>query len=114
MVNRDLILLEHISVCIQKILEYTALFDEEMYLKNSLVQDGVVRNLEIIGEATKKLSDDVRVANPTIEWKKMDGMRDKLIHDYVGVDNWAVWSVVKNIIPQLKIDIINIQNNLNK
>jgi uncharacterized protein with HEPN domain len=112
MVNRDLILLEHILLSIQKILDYTDSFDEEAFLKNTLVQDGVLRNLEIIGEATKKLSVELRTANTNIEWKKMAGMRDKLIHDYAGVDNWAVWSVVQNILPQLKLDIIKIQNGI--
>lgn len=70
-----------------------------------MIQDAVIRNFEIIGEATKKLNDDFRAKYPEIEWKKIAGMRDKLIHDYIGVDLWAVWGVVESIIPTLEIQI---------
>ena len=65
-----------------------------VFLKNNLIQDAVIRNFEIIGEAAKKLNDDFRATYSEIEWKKIAGMRDKLIHDYIGVDLWAVWGVV--------------------
>ncbi len=100
-----LIYLEHILVCIQKIKSYTANLNEADFLKNSLVQDAVIRNLEIIGEATKKLNAEFRKNHPEIEWKKIAGMRDKLIHDYIGVDLWAVWSVIDQIIPNLEIKL---------
>lgn len=65
------------------------------------LQKAFVRSLEIIGEATKNLSDDFREANVQIEWKEVAGMRDKLIHHYFGVDYDLVWDVVKNEIPSL-------------
>ncbi|MCL4855978.1 MAG: DUF86 domain-containing protein, partial [Flavobacteriales bacterium] len=68
-------------------------------------------NFEIIGEATKHLNDDFRLKYPRIEWKKIAGMRDKLIHDYIGVDLWAVWGVVENILPDLEVEINMILNN---
>jgi uncharacterized protein with HEPN domain len=55
-----------------------------------MIQDAVIRNFEIIGEATKKLNYDFRVKYSDVEWKKIAGMRDKLIHDYIGVDLWAI------------------------
>lgn len=91
MIKDPVIYLEHISACIQKIEEYTIELNEESFLQNSMIQDAVIRNFEIIGEATKKLENDFRVFNPEIERKKIAGMRDKLIHDYIGVDLWAVW-----------------------
>ena len=64
--------------------------NESEFIKNILVQDAVIRNLEIIGEATKQIDIDFRNIYPLIEWKKIACMRDKLIHDYIGVDLWAV------------------------
>ena len=104
--NKDpLIYLEHIRACIQKIVDYTEGNTEEDFLKNSMIQDAVIRNFEIIGEASKQLSVDFRAKYPEIEWKKIAGMRDKLIHDYIGVDIWAVWAVVEKIIPNLAMQI---------
>jgi uncharacterized protein with HEPN domain len=96
-----IIYLEHIRACISRIRVYTEGIDENSFMQNNLVQDAVIRNFEIIGEATKKLNDDFRLKYPEIEWKKIAGMRDKLIHDYIGVDLLAIWAVVENIIPTL-------------
>jgi uncharacterized protein with HEPN domain len=61
--------------------------------------------LEIIGEATKKIPADIKVKWNNISWKNMAGMRDRLIHDYMGVNYSIVWDVVKNIIPEIRIEI---------
>lgn len=114
MTKNPVIYLEHNSVCIQKIEDYTKELTEETFLHNTLIQDAVIRNFEIIGEATKKLDTDFRSKHPEIEWKKIEGMRDKLIHDYIGVDLWAIWAVVENIMPILKDQIAVILNNENK
>lgn len=103
-----LIYLNHIAECIGKIEKYTENMDEQEFLQNSLVQDGVIRNFEIIGEATKQLDSEFRSKYPDIEWKRIAGMRDKLIHDYIGVDLIAVWGVVEDIIPDFKTQIIQI------
>ncbi len=100
-----IIYLEHIRDCILKILAYTEGINEPAFLENLLVQDAVIRNLEIIGEATKKLDQEFRDRYPAIEWKKIAGMRDKLIHDYIGVDILAVWGVVEIILPNLLTQI---------
>ncbi|ODS38704.1 MAG: hypothetical protein A7316_07395 [Candidatus Altiarchaeales archaeon WOR_SM1_86-2] len=80
-------------------------FDE--FVGDGLRQDAVLRNLEIIGEAVKRIPDDVRSKNPDIEWKKIAGLRDILIHAYFGVDMEIVWDVVKNKNPTLKIKILD-------
>ncbi len=64
-----------------------------------------IRSLEVIGEATKNLSKDLKDDHPEIEWRKITGMRDKLIHYYFGVDWDIVWDVVKNKLPTFKIQI---------
>ena len=100
--------IKHISACISRIKAYTHGIDEDGFMMSNLVQDAVIRYLEIRGEATKKLNEDFRAKNADIEWKKIAGMRDKLIHDYIGVDLWAVWGVVEHIIPTLDKQIQDI------
>lgn len=100
-----IIYLEHIKECVDRILSYTKGINENGFIQSKLIQDAVIRNFEIIGEATKKLDEPFRLRYPQIEWKKIAGMRDKLIHDYIGVDLWAVWAVVEQILPSLKIHI---------
>ena len=82
----DLALIEHILLCIQKIQEYTKNLTAQDFNNNELIQDAVIRNIEIFGEATKKISKDIKLQYRDIPWKEMSGMRDKLIHDYFGVD----------------------------
>jgi len=101
--KNPLIYLNHIIECISKICEYTDGLDEGAFLESRMVQDAVIRNFEIIGEATKQLKDSFRNKYPKVEWKKIAGLRDKLIHDYIGVDMWAVWAVVEDEIPVLYI-----------
>ena len=70
-------------------------------IENETLKRAVVRSLEIIGEATKKIPADVKYQWKEIQWKNMAGMRDKLIHDYFGINYSIVWDVVKNTIPEL-------------
>ena len=84
--KKSLTYIFHIRDCIEKILNYTDGKSLGDFLENELIQDAVIRNFEIIGEATKKLSFDFREKYDHIEWKKIAGLRDKLIHNYIGVD----------------------------
>ncbi len=93
---------------IDKIEDYTENVEYENYLLNGLLQDGIIRELEIIGEATKRLDPDFRERYPHIPWRRIAGLRDKLIHDYLGVDLDAVWDTVEKDIPELKENITKI------
>ena len=99
----DSIYVEHIIVSIERILFYIAKIDRSNFLKDLKTQDAVVRQLEIIGEATKKISFDFREKYPNIPWLDMAGMRDRLIHDYIDVDFEIIWKTASEDIPQLKI-----------
>ena len=104
----DLAFIEHVLLCIGKIQEYTKNLTVQEFTNNELIQDAVIRNIEIIGEATKKISKDLKSQYREIPWKEMSGMRDKLIHDYFGVDVDVVWKTVNEDIPYLKSLIENI------
>ena len=98
--------LRHILDGCRFIISATSSMTKERLLEDEVMKRAVVRSLEIIGEATKKIPVDVKLKWHTISWKNMAGMRDRLIHDYVGVNYFIVWNVVLNIIPELKKQII--------
>jgi uncharacterized protein with HEPN domain len=98
----DSVYLKHIRDAIRKIEGYTKGVRRATFEKNTLIQDAVIRQIEIIGEATKRLSNPVKEQNPQIPWQDIAGMRDKLIHDYFGVDVEKVWLTVQLDIPALK------------
>ncbi len=107
----DRVYLQHIRDSIARILEYTKGGSNE-FMHDSKIQDAVIRNLEIIGEAVKHLSDDLRSPNSDIPWKQIAGMRDELIHEYFGVDAGIVWNVIAQHLPLLKEKIDNLLKNL--
>jgi len=76
--------------------------------------DAIIRNLEIIGEAAKHIPVEMRETYPSIPWKEMSGMRDKLIHDYFGVDLKVVWKTIHDQLPELKSQINNILEKLDQ
>lgn len=100
--------IHHIKDSILRISEYIYDVKKKDFLDNYLIQDGVIRQIEIIGEATKNLTLHFRKKYPLIPWKDIAGMRDKLIHDYMGVDIDFVWETAKKDIPELEISIDNI------
>jgi len=105
MVKDDLAYIEHILDCIRKIKEFTTGSSLKDFSVNELVQDAVIRNIEIIGEASKKISSDTKQIYYEIPWKEIAGMRDKLIHDYLGVDVEVVWRTITEDIPTLEKQI---------
>jgi len=99
--RKDADLVEDIRQAIGRIRRYTRRLSYEQFLRDTMVQDAVVRNLEIIGEAAKGFSAGFRRRRKAIRWRDIAGMRDRLIHHYAGV-NWSiVWDVIRTKLPGL-------------
>ena len=94
--------LRHILDEIDYMLTQVSNTDFDSFLKDATLKRAFVRSLEIIGEASKKLPEDVKAMQTDIEWRKVTGMRDKLIHDYFGVDYTIVWDVATTKLPDLR------------
>ncbi len=94
--------LEDILDAIGAIREYTHSLTREAFGRDRKTVDAVLRNLEVIGEAVKQVPMDVRSAHPDVEWQKIAGLRDILIHAYFGVDLDIIWDVVSNKLPVLE------------
>ena len=91
----------HIRDAIKRILDYTA-SGRESFFNETKSQDAVLRNLEIVGEAAKNLPETFKQEHSGIPWKRLAGMRDKLIHDYFGVNLRIVWDVIQRDLPELQ------------
>ena len=93
--------LAHILECAEKIEQFTA-DGKSRFLQDAMVQDAVLRNFSIIGEAAKRLDDSYRTAHPEIPWRALAGLRDILVHQYEGVDLERVWAIVERELPNLR------------
>ncbi|MCW5199852.1 DUF86 domain-containing protein [Desulfobulbus sp. F1] len=98
----DRLYLIHISECIEKIESYISGMDASSFLEQSLVQDAVLRNLQVLAESTQRLSDVLKARHQEIEWYKIAGLRNILVHDYLGIDLTTVWTAVTSKLPELK------------
>jgi uncharacterized protein with HEPN domain len=94
--------LMHILDAIGEIEKYTKNVDFSEFSTNSMLFSACVRQLEIVGEAVNRLSDDLITNNPEVEWRKVAGLRNMLIHEYFGIDDNLVWSIIQKNIPDLK------------
>lgn len=91
----------HIKECIERIESYVS-GGKEAFLKTPLIQDGVLHNLQTLAESTKNLPDDVKGSHTEIDWRRIIGFRNVLVHDYLGVDIERVWLIVEKDLPGLK------------
>ncbi|MBI2647167.1 DUF86 domain-containing protein [Candidatus Woesearchaeota archaeon] len=98
--------LEHMIDAAKDIESFTKGLTKSQFLKNKLRQSAVIRQLEIIGEASKNLPENFREKYNEVEWKRIAGTRDKIIHHYFGIDLNTVWDIVKKDLPDLKRKII--------
>jgi uncharacterized protein with HEPN domain len=100
-VKDDRLYLHHMLERCQRITRFVAP-GRETFMASEELQDAVIRNVEVIGEAAKRVSAEVRASLPSLDWKAICGMRDVLIHDYIGVDLDEVWNVASCKIPELQ------------
>ena len=103
--RNDQLYLYDISKCCQKIEDYLIDVDEENFKNNLMLQDALVRNIEIIGEASKNVSEETRENNPQIEWREIMRMRDKIVHHYFRLNLETIWQTATQDIPKLKPEI---------
>lgn len=108
----ETIYLRHILDAIATVEEYLLGVGEDKFLETRLIQDGVIRQIEIIGEAVRNISKDIRNAHPEIPWQDVAGMRDKLIHGYFGVDIEEVWNTARDDLPVLRDQVMGILKDL--
>ena len=100
--SRDVWLyLQDIATSATKVLVYTHGMDSDSFLADDRTYDAVLRNLELIGEATKHVPESFRQQHPTIDWRRMAGLRDILAHAYFGVDDSILWDLIQHKIPAL-------------
>lgn len=98
----DLLYLSHIKQAMDRIISYTNK-DRETFIKSTMMQDAVIRNFEVMGEATKRLSSQFREAHSQVPWSLMARTRDRIIHDYAGVRLDILWATIENdLIPLQK------------
>lgn len=110
--KHEQVFLKHILVEINFLMKETENIKFEEFMKNEILKRACSRSLEIIGEATKNLSINFKKKYKEVEWKKISGLRDKIIHYYFGV-NWDIlWDVIKNRLPKLKEQIDDILTNI--
>ena len=102
--------LHDIAQSCEKITRFTTGLSQPELIRDEKTYDAVVRNLEIIGEAAKQLSDQLKEQMPDIEWRKVAGLRDTLAHAYFGIDNNILWDVIQNKIPLLAEAVITFLN----
>jgi uncharacterized protein with HEPN domain len=106
--------IDDILEAVEKIEKYVMGLTFNQFAQNSMIIDAVIRNFEIIGEATKNIPEEVRKKYPDIPWKEMAGMRDKLAHEYFGVVLEVVWETMKKRLPDLKTLIQKVSKEMNK
>lgn len=98
----DRLYLIHIKECIERIESYIVGKDKRQFLDSTLIQDAIIRNLQVLAESTQRLSDDIKENRSEVDWFKIAGFRNVLVHDYLGIEIERVWNVLEKDLPVLK------------
>jgi uncharacterized protein with HEPN domain len=101
----DRLYLLHISECIQRIEKYLGNGGRSDFMASELLQDAVIRNLQILSESATRISDGLQEKHPEIDWLKIRGLRNVLVHDYLGVDIERVWNILEHDLPGLQTSL---------
>jgi len=108
-INREFILyLEDMHQSMQRIEEYLGDLDFKKFKMTYMVVDAIIRNFEIIGEASKNIPTEIQNKYPEIPWRKMYGLRNLIAHEYFGIDYEMIWQIAKNNLPQNRSDLASI------
>ncbi len=107
--NTPLLLINDILESGEKILRYTSGMTFETFIINDITIDAVIRNFEIIGEAANRLSDEFKDQNTHIDWHRIRGFRNRIVHDYAGIDFEIVWTIKETFLPEMLNQIKSIQ-----
>jgi uncharacterized protein with HEPN domain len=112
MSRRDIeLLLLDMKESAEKILKYTKEMSFDDFLADEKTIDAVVRNFEIIGEASIRVDDDFKLDNPQIEWRRLRGFRNRIVHEYFGIDYEIIWSIIITDIEELIFQLSELLNN---
>lgn len=109
----DRLYLIHMQECMQRILDYTK-DGRQQFMQSTLIQDAVLRNLQTMAESSQRLSIDLKEARPEIEWRRLSGFRNVLVHEYLGIDLKTVWQLVEDELPKLLQQIESMLSDLNE
>lgn len=100
--GRDHIYVAHMIECIQRIESYVGT-DKNQFFQDTLLQDAVMRVLQVMAESSQRLSEDIKISQPGIDWRGISGFRNILVHDYLGgIDLDLIWQVIETELPRLK------------
>lgn len=99
------LLIEDMLAAIRKIERYTSEMDRERFCQDEKTVDAVARNLEIVGEATRKLGEDFISRFPAVPWRQVAGLRNRIVHDYFGLDLEIIWQIIRYDLPALRAQL---------
>lgn len=103
--RESILLLDDMIISAEKIITYVENLDFNTFMCDERTKDAVIRNFEIIGEAANRLDENFRIQNNNINWKRLRGFRNRIVHDYFGIDFEIVWSIIENDINPLISDV---------
>ncbi len=100
--------LDDIIDSVESILDYTSGIDYDDFISNRMCIDAVIKNLLVIGEAVKKIPEDIKSEHPSVDWRNIAGLRDVLIHAYFRIDNDLIWDIIQNKLKGLRDEVLKI------